>query len=239
MVDKLKLLRGQGLTFGSIALKHPTLNEISEYGEQRYFEMIHYLCSIPSDYMVELDEVGVDYEQVSDFEFFYTMTRNISKEESKILFGDLDFQKFQWGYDKQNSKPVMFYVEDDKTIVIDEITYKLIVEYISCIHNIEKKIVRAGNSHTKRYLIDKEKRKRKRHKKEQFESILTNEVSALVNSEGFKYNYETIWNLPIYCFIDSLNRINKISNYKALMMGAYSGNVDTGKINFSEVHWTS
>ena len=189
--------------------------------------------------MVELDEVGIDYEEISDLEFFYTMTRNLTPNDTKILFGNLDFQQFQWGYDKQKDKPVMYYMYGEKIIVIDEVIYQSIIEYICLLHNIEKKKISAGNAHTKRYLIDKEKRKRRRNKQNKFESILTNEISALVNSEGFKYNYETVWGLPIYCFIDSLNRINKISNYKALMTGAYSGNVDTKKINFSEVHWTS
>jgi hypothetical protein len=71
------------------------LDEIVDYGEQEYFQMIYTLTSVASDYKWQLDDMGVDYTKVNDFELFYSMLiKRYSQDKTSILFGDLDFTKF-------------------------------------------------------------------------------------------------------------------------------------------------
>lgn len=241
MVDELSLIKGEGLDIGPyIHLNHPTLDEIRSYGEQKYWTMIYMLCASSSDYMVELDEAGIDYNDLTDFQFFIYIAKNLKQSDTQIILGDLDLQKLELGTNIKNNAMVYFYDNEDGTqTVIDEVFYTRIIEYIRKIHYIEKKKIIAANEHTKQYLIEKEKRRRKRRHSNKIESILAPSISALVNSEGFKYDYQSIWNLPIFCFFDALRRIHKIKNYTNIMNGICSGTISSKNMNMEELNWSS
>lgn len=241
MIDELKLIRGSDFVINeNITIHHPTLDEIFRYGEKRYWSLVQTICAIPSDYMVELNKIGKDYEEITSFQLFYLTTRNFSVEDTRILFGDLDFQKLEIGINTINNTEVYFYNDDfGNQIVIDESIYRIIVEFISKINYIKKRKIKAANKHTKEYLLEKEKRRQKRRKSDQFESIFLTGISSLVNSEGFKYDYDTIWNLPVFLFFDALNRIGQIKNYSNIMTGIYSGSIDPKGIDLNSISWSS
>lgn len=241
MIDELKILRGSDFIINDyIKIHHPTLQEIYDYGEERYWSLVGSLCAIPSDYMVELDKMGQDYEKITDFQLFYLVTRNFSVDDTKILFGDLNLQELQMGISRINNAEVYFYIDDfGNQVVIDESIHKIMTEFVRKIHCIQKKKIKAGNEHTKEYLLEKEKRRRKRRKSEKFQSILSVGISSLVNSEGFKYDYSTIWNLPIFLFFDALSRITQIKNSSNVMTGIYSGSIDPSKIDLNSIRWNS
>lgn len=62
-------------------------------------------------------------------------------------------------------------------------------------------------------------------------------VSALTNSDGFKYRYDDVWTLPIGVFLDSAKRVQKKLNYTHLMTGIYTGNIDVSKVKKQEYDW--
>ena len=70
-MDKLQLYRGRDVILLSdkdstnptgITLHSPTLGEICDYGESQFFSLAYYICSIPTDYMDELEDAGIKYE---------------------------------------------------------------------------------------------------------------------------------------------------------------------------------
>lgn len=236
MIDCLKLFRGQDYEINDkIIIHQPTLNDICNYGEVNYWNLINKLVATPFDYKVELDDVGVDYEKVSGLSLFFLLCHEIPVEYTFIFFGDIDFTTFKDYTNTQNNELV--YYSEIFDIVIDSNIHRLISDYIRTIHNFPKKIDVAGNEHTKRYLIETERRKNQRHKNKKFESILIPQISALVNSEGFKYNHDTVWDLNIYAFNDSIKRIQKIKDVDNLYKGIYSGCVDTKSITQEQLNW--
>lgn len=238
MIDHLSLFRGRDYVINEhIKIHQPTLDEISEFGEQKYYSLVSMLCATPSDYKVQLlDKFELDYETVSEFEFFCMMCSGLQLEQTSIIFGHLDFSKLLPMLDTQINEIVLR--NEDEDITIDSGIYMLIVSCLRTIHNFERNVEIAGNEHTKKYMFEKERRKMMRRQSKAYESVLLPLVSALINCEQFKYNHDTVWDLPMYVFMDSLQRIQRIKNYSYVMQGAYAGTVDMKRISQEKINWT-
>ena len=86
-MDELQLFRGKDyIVNDKIAIHHPTINDICDYGEQNYYALVSRLTAVPSDYKVQLFDMGVDYESISEFDLFALMCQGLNVEESSILF---------------------------------------------------------------------------------------------------------------------------------------------------------
>ena len=213
-----------------IRIRKPTLREIAAMGEQRHYGMLSAFVSVPSDLIAELDEMGLDFTTISEWELFLLLVRNISKEDSVIWFEDgIDFQ-----YDmnnlylnKENGMTVLI---TNDGVTIDPNVYNKIAEYLRAVYDIQVKRERPRNKLTKRVMIQEAKSKLAYARRKPHKSQLRNMISTVVNSEGGKYNYEEILDLDIVAFTDSVKRLMAIASTKALMHGAYSGMVDLKKI---------
>lgn len=238
IIDRLGLLRGKDIVINDkITIHHPKLDEVYSFGEQKYFGVISILTAIPYDFMVQLWDSGVDYEKLSHFDFFCEMTKELSVADTSILLGDLDFKDFSYVEDVATKRRLL-YNEKTKT-VIDEAIYTLIIERISALNNVRKEERKAGNLETKKFLIETERRRLRRASSQpkEFESQLHNLVSSLVNSKESKYDYETVWRMPIYQFYDAIKRIDHTKHCEQIFTGIYSGNVDSKKISPDSINW--
>jgi hypothetical protein len=236
LIDELQLFRGQDYQLNDyITLHQPTLNEICDYGEEKYYRMISCLTSTPSDYKVQLDDSGIDYETLNELDFFFSLCKELSPDDTGILLYDLDLSSFSRYVNTQNNETV--YADDSNLIRIDANIHRLITDYIRIIHGITKNVALGGNEHSKKYLIEKERKKLSRMKNKPFKSMLIPLVSAMTNCENFKYNHDTVWDLHIYTFNDSVKRIQKIKSTDNLFIGIYNGCIDATKINQEELNW--
>ena len=128
-MDELQLFRGKDYEINDrIKIHHPTLNDIVDYGEQNYYGLVSRLTSIPSDYKGQLDELGFDYEEVAEFDLFILICKGLNVEESKILFGDLNFANLNLFKITNTDEPVLYNEEQDFTI--DRAIYEVIMEFI-------------------------------------------------------------------------------------------------------------
>ena len=65
-----------------------------------------------------------------------------------------------------------------------------------------------------------------------------NLISAMVNSEGFKRDDVTVFDMNIYAFMDSVKRVSKIKNAQLLLQSGYSGfGIDLKDIDKKEIEW--
>ena len=127
--DELSMFFGQDYEVNNmIKIKQPRIGEIASFGEQEYFNFIYTICSIPSDMKSTLWDMGIDYEEIDDFELFIMLTRTLSEECSKFVFCNLDISSFDPAVDKVTGEPVL--INKDSTIVIDKLLYRVIVDYI-------------------------------------------------------------------------------------------------------------
>lgn len=99
MIDQLKLFRGEGYKINDkILIRQPTLEEIVDFGEQRYFGLVRTICSTPADRKVEIwDKLHVFWEKIDEYDLFISLFQTLQKSEVSILFGDMDFTTFKLG----------------------------------------------------------------------------------------------------------------------------------------------
>ena len=113
---------------------------------------------------------------------------------------------------------------------IDKFIYEQIADGIRKINIMKKDNRRPGNEAAKKYLIEKEKRYKRRHAKDKNDPYLETLVVALVNKQEFPYDYESVMDLSIYNFQRSLEQIQHTVNFDKVMIGVYAGTVDTSKM---------
>ena len=232
--DELQTYRGQDYIINDkITIHQPTLNEICDFGEHKYFSLISTITAIPVDYILQLEQMGTKYEELSDFDIFIKTINGINIEDSKLLFGNIDFSKFKLWINNQNNQPVLKDEEND--IVIDKYIYGLIVDYIRKSNNIKRNNVICGNKAMRDYLI--EEAEERLNNQQPFKSVLKPLISAMINTKEFKYGHNEIWNMKINAFMDSVNRIQLIKNYEQTMQGIYAGALDSKKIKSSQLNW--
>lgn len=237
MTDALRILKGDDFMLdGVIKIHHPTLSEISDMGEKEYYGLISSICATPSDYKsVLLDNFNIDYEEVGEFEFFLMMWGGISSSDLNIILPDIDTSSYVICQHKDTNEIGLYSDKDD--VFINDKLYNELVEYIRKLHGITKRVDKAGNETTKNYLIKKARRELNNAKNKKYESTLAPLISSMVNSKEFKYNYDNVWDLNIYQFMDSVKRIQKIKSVDSLMFGIYTGNVDQKKISKDAMNW--
>lgn len=236
--DELRIYRGLDYTISEhITIHQPTLGEICDYGEQDYYSMIYQLCATPQTMKVALWDMGIDYTTITPFELFYSILYKLyPQNKTSILFGDLDFSKFQVMKHKDNDS--VFLYQSPEEIMIDESVYHAMTAYLRQIHNIPKDEKMPANETTKRILIEDERAEAEQNKNREYHSQLKNLISSMINSQGFKYNHDQIWDMKINAFLDSVKRISKIKNADLLLQSGYSGfGVNLKEISNDQINW--
>ena len=159
------------------------------------------------------------------------------KESTSLLFGNLDFSKFEL-YKKDEKDIILGQVVDGDFVAIDEYTYGMIVDYLCKSHFIERDLKNPMNETTKMILIEDAMDELIKVSKEEYHSRLKNLISAMINSEGFKYNHSQVWDMKINAFMDSVKRIQGINNAKLLLQSAYSGfGINMKDIDKKQLDW--
>ena len=237
--DELKIYRGEDFVVSKhIVIHQPTLSEICEYGERDYYSMVYQLTATPQSMKWQLWDMGIDYTKITPFELFYGLLyRLYPQEKTSILFGSLDFTKFQV-FRRTDDNSVFLHQPVQEDILIDEFTYNIMMDYLRKVHNIAKDEKIPANDATKMILIEDDREEYHRSQNKEYHSQLKNMISAMINCEGFKYNHSQVWEMKINAFIDSVRRISKIKNADLLLQSGYSGfGINLKDINKKQLDW--
>lgn len=238
--DELKIYRGENYIINEhISIHQPTLGEICDWGEGKYFNIIYNIVATPTDMKYMLSLKDIDWNECEDFQLFLMLYKLFTKEETKIIFGDLDFTKYEICRNRLNGEICLYNEYTDS--VIDKSIYELIVSYLRKAHNIEKNVEKAMTETTRIVLLEEakeqyeESQRNKKHK-----SKLKPLISTMINMSGFNYNHNTIWDMKINAFMDSVQRIRNIKTADLLLTSGYSGfGVDLSKINKNKLNYFS
>lgn len=237
-IDELSVYFGEPFSINDkITIYQPTLGDIVEFGERKYYSMVHTLTCIPADMMSQLADMGIDYMEISDFDLFMLLTRGMTKENTYLLFGDLDLSTFEPYVNQLNGETVLYHAETDT--IIDKLIHMKIVEYIRKIHNIPKPKSRrhAANKTTKKILIEQDRQRLKKAQTEPYKSQLKELISAMMRYPGFKYKKNELKECGLYEFMDTVQGAQIYVSTTSLLSGMYSGMIDTSKINKKEFNW--
>lgn len=236
--EQLRIYRGRDYPVnGHITIHIPSLGEIADFGENEYFSLVHFITATPTDLCFQLWDLGIDFTKITDYLLFLqSISRTLTPERSGILFGELDLTGFEMV--RRPSGEDLLLLSPDKSWYIDECTYQIITDCLRTIHKLPKNVAIPANEGTKEILIEDAREAAAKQARAGHQSHLMNLISAMVNSSGFKYNHEQVWDMKINAFMDSVYRIGKIKNADMLLQSGYSGfGVDLKKISKKQLDW--
>lgn len=211
----------------NLSIRIPTVGEVLE-DEQHYYSLISSLTATPFQYMVQLDDIGVDFTQITDYQLFMMLFPPFAQGDMRILFGDMDLSDIRIHSNSENNMPVLYSPKNN--LVIDEFIYNDLVDSIRKMNHLTKENRKPGNTEAKEFRIKLERKKQERNARKSYEPYLEKLVVALVNRPEFKYNFEQTEHLTIYQFSQSFEQIKTSINFDTTMIGVYAGTVDTSKI---------
>ena len=85
-VDDLKIYRGSDIRItDKIIVTQPTIDQIIEFGEKRYFSAVHTLTGVGADFKWQLwDYLKTDYTTIDDFDLFKKMICGLLSSKKKV-----------------------------------------------------------------------------------------------------------------------------------------------------------
>lgn len=233
-VDSLFIYFGDDYVINDyIKIHQPTIGEVADYGEAKYFSMVHSLCAIPSDMKAILWDMGLDWCEVEDFDLFLMLSQTLTQDKTEILFGELDFSKMKPFRNKQNDEIVL--ADKETGIIIDKLIYTRIVTYLRKLHNITPKVEKTKSKTVKKWLIEEDRKKMETSKNKPFRSYLLPLISAIKVKQGYTRDY--VRNMGLFEFFDDVSRAQIIDHANHLLNGAYCGMADLKGVNKNEFNW--
>ena len=237
--DRLQMYFGDDYKVADgIIITQPTIGEIMTFGEGKFNQILNPFIVNPTSLRVVLWQQGKDWTKMSDYELFYQLILQLqlTPNETSMIFGDLDFSKFNI-YKRQNEVDGVM-VEDivllnhEQKVLIDEDIYSHISSYLRTMFNMFPKVEKAKNKTTKEWMIEEDIQKSKVQTEQK--SNLLSMISFCLNHPGFKYKKSELKDLGVVEFYDSVQRLLVYESTSSLMKGIYSGFVDTSKIEKKE-----
>lgn len=212
----------------------PKLGDVID-NEDEYYGMVSIFTAMPIDFMVQLDDIGIDFTEINEWDLFLILFNGLREQDTSMILGDLDLSKFSPGINESNGNTVLIDREHD--IVIDRAIHGLIADTLRKIHHLEKNIRKPANEEAKEFLLKRAREKLKRRRKRKQTSQLEELIVAMVNTEQFKYDFVGIRELTIYQFNESVRQVIKKVDYDNRMYGVYTGSIDIKTMSQDDLNW--
>lgn len=220
-----------------IRIRIPTVGEVLR-NEDEYYELVSMLTAVPYDMMVELDDAGIDFTQINDYELFLMLWNSVRENaHADLIFGELDIGRMELMRNRENG--LIALVDKDSGAIIDKGIYSQIAATLRKINWLKRTTKKPGNEEAKTYLLERARIKAKRRKGRVTDSPLEGLIIALVNTEQFKYGYTEVLDMSLYQFNASLHQVTKKVDYDNIMHGVYSGTVKVSDISQDKLNWLS
>ena len=219
---------------GQVIVRVPTLGEIINIGEERFYNTLNIFTTNTTQYRLALSQADqpVDWNEISDFDLFTSLYANADEEVVNCLFDGLKLKDFGV-YQKDEPREKILYNRETKT-EINEAVYQHIAQYLRLVFrlHVEEKITK--DPILKKMYLQKDEiafRRALKKKADEESNSIQPLVSACVNHPGFKYKLNELEQVNICEFYDSVSRLQVYENATALLKGSYSGMIDTSKID--------
>lgn len=266
--DELSIYRGKDIYITpKIIVTQPTLSQIEEFGEKKYFQAVQYLTSVGADLKWQLWDIGVDYTEIEDYDLFVSFICRFLSSKKKLYEQLLNNEEYA---DKINDLPdeelksllinplelilknidladftlctlgdteQLILYDEEHDITIDRFVYTRIVEVVRKIHGFKRNNQIPANEKTKMDLIDDARDEAMMAANKPYKSTLKPYISAFAIKCGVCANDERIWNMNIGMFLDGIRRISKVRDADSLLQGAYSGFANLKGVDRTRFDW--
>lgn len=224
-----------------IIIHQPSIQDfIDSENESDIYSVITPFVSNTTAYRLQLWDMGIDWNKISNIELFALLLKTEKLEYSKIIFGDIDFSTFNI-YEKQTDNgKVMTLYSQVLDIEIDEETMNKMCKYIQYMFNSFPPEEEFTSSKTlKQDLINKDRQKLIQRSKENknSEQSLLSMISFYLNHPGCKYKKNELREVGYFEFMYNIQRLQIYESTRALINGSYCGMCDLSKVNKSEFNF--
>ena len=212
----------------------PTVGEVLDF-EDEYYGMVSLITATPCDLMVQLDDLGIDFTQLNDFELFLLTFNTLKDQRFPMVFGGLDLTRFVTAVNQENGLVVLR--DEANDIVIDRAIHDQICQALRKIHHLERNNRKPANGEAQAYMLQRAREKMRRRRNRVEDSQLEQLIVALVNTEQFHYGFEGVLNLSIYQFNESVYQIIKKIDFDHKMQGIYAGTISAKDMSQDQLNW--
>lgn len=212
----------------------PTVGDILE-NEDEYYGMVTAFTAMPIDLMVQLDDLGIDFTEVTDYDLFLLLFNGLKDSDSSMMFRGLKISDYSIAQDPETGSLFLRNLKDGH--IIDRAVYLQISAVLRKMHHIEKNRRKPANDDAKSYMLQRAREKQNRNKNRKTDSQIESLIVAMVNAPEFKYDFESVRNLTIYQFNESVRQIIKRVDYDNRMFGVYSGTINVKEMSQDDLNW--
>lgn len=231
---------------GTITVYSPTIGDIVRIGEKRFYQNLNYFIANTTQYRYILWQMGIDWNTISDFQLFVMLYQQADSEVTKLMFGDLDFSKFQplsKVKDENDETGELVLWNDEDQIEINADVHNHFSQYLREVFGTHPEEKFTEDPILKQWYITKDRRAIENAKKleeagkgKKAASIKA-VISALINHPGFKHKLSELRDVGVAEFYDSVKRLQVYEQSTALMKGMYSGFIDGSKIKSEDYNF--
>lgn len=238
--DLLKLYFGEDYKINDrITIHQPTIQDVLNMGEKEFYATIAPFTSNTTSFRVHLFDMGIYWNDITDFELFSLLIKTINKNNVKVFLGDFDITSFDLVVKiNENGEQIPILYSKDMDCEIDEETYLKMRDYFCFMFGIklENEIVKSKALGAE--IIAKEKADMAKKKAElSGTSSLIQMISFALNHPGFKYKKNELREVCYVEFLDSVKRLQVYESTRALTQGSYSGFCDVSKVPKDEFNF--
>lgn len=226
LINDLSLARGSDLVINEqITIRQPTIDEIAEIGEVKYYSFCQNFTAhtLDENVIVYLDKLGIDFTTISDWELFVGLVSTYDQDIATLIFGNLDITTLQ----ATNLEDGSLCLQNKDGVVITEDIYNQVVRNIRKMNNMpEPQFTRIMDDPIqKKMAIDTAKRNvqsaMNRARFYPMRSVLLPVVSSVI--AYCHWTFDEVLNMKIFRFWEIVSRIQALDNATHLYTGLYSG----------------
>lgn len=225
-----------------IIIHQPSIQDfIDAENESDIYSVIIPFTANTTAYRLQLWDMGVDWNKISNMELFALLLRTVNFKYSKLIFGNIDFSTFNL-YEKQvDNEVVLTLYSSELDIEINEETMIKMCKYIQYMFNSFPPEEEFTSSKTlKQDLINKDRQKliqRSKEKGSSSEQSLLSMISFYLNHPGCKYKKNELREVGYFEFMYNIQRLQIYESTRALFGGMYSGMRDLSKVKKDEFNF--
>lgn len=212
----------------------PSVGDVLD-NEDDYYTMVSMLTAMPVDMMVQLDDIGVDFMSINEYELFLMLFGALKQRDTSMIFGGLDLKPFEATVNTQNQTVVLR--SSETGAVIDRAVQGQIASVLRKIHGLKRNNRRPANKEAREFMLQRARDKMRRRNRRMTDSQLEGLIVAMVNTEQFHYGFEGTRELSIYQFNESVRQVIKKIDYDNRMHGVYAGTVNAKELSQDDLNW--
>lgn len=129
--DELRVYRGKPVRINrNFSVFIPTLDQIEEFGEKKYFSAVHNFTSVGADLKWQLWDMGVDYTQIEDYDLFIQLIYKLISSQKRLYVEIINNpDKYDGKFDSDELEELL--VNPMELVVKETITYEKLYNEIS------------------------------------------------------------------------------------------------------------